>query len=133
MKDVARSLGVIITRSESFAGTGYARVEPIAKKIINFPRKCTVYTQKITHKDLNDRKLQDYFTMIMGLMHGGNGISRLMQNKEANTTNDEVIVLSDDDGDDDDQERANRRPTNTVQVFCELHSLHAHAKLYDNL
>lgn len=132
LKDVARSLGVIITRNDSFAGTGYARVEPIAKKIPNFPTRCTVFTQKVTHKDVNDRKLDYFFNMIIELMLGGNGTSRLKQNKKANTTDDEVIILSDDDDDDDDnQQSRNKRPTNAVQVCFEfyIHSLHCPCKL----
>lgn len=131
LKDIARSLGVIITRSETFVGIGYARIEPIAKKIANFPRNCTVFTQKINHKGLNDRKLDDSFKTIIELMHGGNGLSRLMQNKKTNndTADDVIIILSDEDDDNNQQKSGNHeRSTNINQVCFEfyIHSLHCH-------
>ncbi|XP_055321043.1 uncharacterized protein LOC129577653 [Sitodiplosis mosellana] len=115
LRDLAKSLGVIVARNDTFAGIGYARIEPVIRKIPNFPRTCKVFSPKNSSKVMDNDQLDEYFEMVMGFMLGGNGISRLIQNTTSNqgdTADDTIVILSDDD--DDNQENGNnpQRPTN---------------------
>lgn len=107
LKDLSRALNVLITRTESFAGTGYRSIEPVQRKIPDFPRTCTVSKTKTSNKRVDDSKLDDYFRLVISYIFGGNGISRLTGTHEEE--NEEIVILSSED--ENDENITNNRET----------------------
>lgn len=113
LRNIARAVDVLITRHDSFTGTGYRTIEKVNCKISGFPNTCIVYKPKKSHKKVNDAKLEQYFNLVVSYMFGANG-NILRQDasevEEVGNEHNEVIVLSSDDEEDNTNDTAFKIP-----------------------
>lgn len=115
MKNLADTLGVLIIRSDTFGGVGYARVEQVERCYgPDFPRTCKVFSHKGTSKKIDRAQLETYFKMVIEFIYGSNGIGGPQPPE-----NDTSIIISDDDGDDDVRfsNTSDRRSSISVSLF----------------
>ncbi|XP_031624058.1 uncharacterized protein LOC116341249 isoform X2 [Contarinia nasturtii] len=92
LKQIATDLDVIILRKDDFTGTGYAKKETVQKKIVGFPKMCTVFTApKSSPKTVKVEALDELFMDFVEKRYGGNGLSRLLNQEEDVNTDDEDV------------------------------------------
>lgn len=88
LREIAAKLGVLITRTEIYGGIGKGKArgkqEYVTCKIPEFPTTCTVYKQThTTKKKVNENNLDIMFEEMVKNIYGGNGLSRMLDNKTA--------------------------------------------------
>lgn len=114
VKSLADTLGVMITRSDTFGGVGYSRVVQVDRLYgPDFPRTCKVFSHKGTSKKIDIAQLETFFKMVIEFIYGANGIGGKQPQE-----NDTSIIISDDENDDAHSSNISDRCTSfSVSLF----------------